>query len=112
MDIGLTPVGSFDFQKYTGVTLYLFQEWCRYCGSRYAKSFREGPWGKDTLCVHHFELWRTKRITIPDVDNPTAPIHLDKETEIKYLNEYMNLHPKITVNELLGVLDTLKGENN
>ncbi len=24
----------------------------------------------------------------------------------------MNLHPKIKVNELLGVLDTLKGENN
>jgi hypothetical protein len=54
-------------------------------------------------------LWRTKRITIPDVKNPTTPIHLDKETEIKYLNEYMNLHPKIKVDELLGVLDTLKG---
>ena len=61
------------------------------------------------MCVHHFELWRTKRITIPEVENPTAPIHLDKETEIKYLNEYMNLHPKIKVDELLGVLDTLKG---
>ncbi len=86
----------------------LSQNWCRYCGSRYAKSFKEGPWGNNTLCGHHYELWKSQRITIPDVENPTEPIHRDKETEIKYLNEYMTLHPKIKINELLGVLESFK----
>lgn len=56
-DFGVAPISRFDFLNYKG-------NWCRYCGSRFTKIFKKGPWGKVKLCYHHYISWKKKKLDL------------------------------------------------
>lgn len=93
-DFDLTPISDFDFVHYKG-------NWCRYCGSRFTKMFRKGPWGKMKLCYHHFLSWKTNRLDLQKFKKePREPIDKGRDTEIKYLNlmqDKLQLKPVQTI---------------
>jgi len=73
-DFGLIPISEFDFTAYSG-------DWCRYCGSRFSKTFKSGPWGKRKLCVHHFTSWKKKKLDLSkNKSQPIYPIDKSRDT--------------------------------
>jgi hypothetical protein len=99
----LTPIDQFNFAEYP-------HSWCRFCGTRYAKSFEMGPWGTNKLCCHHYEQYKKGKLKLDRYKNePKAPITKNKENELKYLNDFVkqeNTTPEeaiLRLNSQLGI---------
>lgn len=95
-DFQLTPIDQFDFRNYD-------QLWCRYCGSRFAESFQEGPWGASSLCLHHSKLWKKGKLDLSEHSSPPGEPIFRKSTELKYLNRMAGLR-KIGAEKLVDDL--------
>jgi hypothetical protein len=98
-DFLLTPVQDFNYGNYTKDNEY----WCRYCGSRFADGFDEGPWGLKTLCRHHFKLWKKGKLELEEGGDRREPL-MRKETELRFLNKMARekkVHPSSVISLLL-----------
>ncbi|KAM3144240.1 hypothetical protein pb186bvf_003702 [Paramecium bursaria] len=79
-ELGIIPVKEFNYMKFKN-------DWCRYCGARFASNFTKGPWGSRTLCTIHYINWGQKKTLdlseYPDL--PMSPISRDDPTELQFL---------------------------
>ncbi|CAD8088106.1 unnamed protein product [Paramecium sonneborni] len=97
-ELGIIPVKYFDYSKYVN-------DWCRYCGARFASNFTKGPWGSRTLCTIHYINWGQKKsLDLSDYpDLPKNPINRDDQTELQYLQRQKAKDPNFDPRKELNI---------
>ncbi|CAD8066277.1 unnamed protein product [Paramecium sonneborni] len=97
-ELGIIPVKYFDYSKYTN-------DWCRYCGARFASNFTKGPWGSRTLCTIHYINWgQKKQLDLSEHnDLPKSPINRDDPTELQFLQRQKAKDPNFDPRKELNI---------
>ncbi|CAD8164733.1 unnamed protein product [Paramecium pentaurelia] len=97
-ELGIIPVKYFDYSKYTN-------DWCRYCGARFASNFTKGPWGSRTLCTIHYINWgQKKQLDLSEyIELPKNPINRDDQTELQFLQRQKAKDPNFDPRKELNI---------